>query len=624
MKKIAREHGRLFIDVDGKQVLPVAYMSYLPTLANFDKFRDIGYKFFSVCLYMGDMPINGWSGIRQLDDSVWKSRNEYDFSVVDKNLSLAIDNTDAYVLLRINVNAPSWWLKENPDECTVMEDGKMPYQSVFSQKWIADAKTFLEKLKEHIDKSQYADRVIGWQIAAMNTEEWLAPSWKGVESDFSLVANNFFINWCKDKYKTLSNLNDAWNTNYLSFDEITVPKGEERTKRDIEPIVDLSKYARINDWYYCLNERYSTASYELTKFIKQLFNGDILVGTFYGYIATGAMWCAHTGIDLLLNSPYIDFFACPFPYVDQRKSPTDWFYQSGVNSCERVDKIWFLEGDIRTHKTKLLYDVDPKYVSKDSEYMVMPTWLGPKDEEQSFWHLTKAFSKVLCSSNAFWWFDMWGGWYDTPSLQNLLFRMRNEYEKEMSLPYNSDCEIAVIIDSQSSYAISYSQFSKVVFTQMCEVGFVGAPYDLYIKSMVNSKDLSRYKLVIYVAPYEISASDIDLINTLSSNGITVLITGRKYVVNAKNFINTYDCVNANDLKSYCKKAGVHLYADEKAVVYKSERHICITAPKDGDYELSFKRDCLLTSFISGKKIKTENKKVTITLKEQQSELFIID
>ena len=70
MKKITRKNGRLFIDIDGKQVLPVAYMSYLPTLANFEKFRDIGYKLFSVCLYMGDMPINGWSGIKQLDDSV--------------------------------------------------------------------------------------------------------------------------------------------------------------------------------------------------------------------------------------------------------------------------------------------------------------------------------------------------------------------------------------------------------------------------------------------------------------------------------------------------------------------------------------------------------------------------
>ena len=624
MKKIVRKNGRLFIDIDGKQVLPIAYTSYLPTLASFDKFRDIGYKLFSVCLYMGDMPINGFSGIKQLDDSIWKSRNEYDFSIVDKNLSIAIENSDAYVLLRINVNAPSWWLKENPDECTVMENGITPYQSVFSQKWITDVKVFLEKLKEYIAKSKYADRVIGWQIAAMNTEEWLAPSWKGSESDFSLIAHDYFKNWCKNKYKTLSTLNDTWNTNYLYFDEILVPKAKERTKRDIEPIVDLSKHAKINDWYTCLNERYATASYDLTKFTKQLFDGDILVGCFYGYITTGAMWIGHTGFELLLNSPYIDFFASPFPYVDGRKSPTDWFYQSGMNSCANAGKLWFLEADIRTHKTKLLCEVDTKYVDKGNEYMEMPTWYGPKDEEQSFWHLTKAFSKVLCSSNAFWWFDMWGGWYDTPSLQNLLFRMRNEYEKEMSLPYNNDCEIAVVIDSQSSYAISYSQFSKVVFTQMCEVGFVGAPYDLYLKSMVNSKDLSRYKLVIYVAPYELSAYDIDLLNTLSSSGNTVLITGRKYVVNGENLINTYDCVNATDLKSYCEMAGVHLYANTKAVIYKSEHHICITAPKDSDYELSFKRDCVLTSFISGKKIKTENKKITITLKEQQSELFIID
>lgn len=624
MKKITRKNGRLFIDVDNKQVLPIAYTSYLPTLANFDKFRDLGYKLFSVSLFMGDKPINGFSGIKPFEDSIWKSRNEYDFSTVDKNLSIALKNSDAYAILRINVNVPSWWLDENPTERTVMEDGNAPYQSAFSEKWIADVKTFLTKLKEHISLSIYSGKVIGWQIAAMNTEEWLAPSYKGSESDFSPVATDYFRNWCKNKYKSISTLNDTWNTNHLSFDEVLVPKSIERSKRDIEPIVDLSKHTKINDWYYCLNERYATASYELTKFTKQLFNGDILVGCFYGYIATGAMWCGHTGIELLINSPYIDFFASPFPYVDGRKSPTDWFYQSGMNSCLNASKIWFLEADVRTHKTKLLCDVDTKYVDKGNEYMEMPAWHGLKNEEESFWHLTKAFSKVLCSSNGFWWFDMWGGWFDTPAIQNLLLRMRNEYEKEMSLPYSSDSEVAVVLDSQSSYAISYSHFSDVVFKQMCELGFGGAPYDLYLKSTLKNEDLTRYKLVVYISPYEVTSYDVDFMKSLIKNKKVVLLTGRKYIDNAENLINVPNCVSANELKKYFKQAGVHIYSDESAVIYKSPRHICITATKDSDYVINLKSDCTLTSFITGKKIKTENKKAKITLKYQQSELFIIE
>ena len=623
MKKIAKRNGRLFIDIDGKQVLPIAYTSYLPSVASYDKFRDIGYKLFSVCLYMGDMPINGFSGIKQLDDSIWKARDKYDFSVVDKNLSIAIENSDAYALLRINVNTPSWWLKENPDECTVMENGAVPYQSAFSDKWIADVKVFLEKLKEHIAKSKYADRVIGWQIAAMNTEEWLAPSWKGNESDFSVIAHEFFRNWCKNKYKTLDNLNYTWNTKYLSFDEILVPTGKERASRDVEPMVDLLKNARINDWFYCLNERYATASYDLTKYTKQLFNNDILVGCFYGYIAAGAMWCGHSGIELLMNSPYIDYFASPFPYVDGRKTPKDWFYQSGISTCHNAGKLWFLEADIRTHKTKLLCDVDTKYVDKGNEYMELPTWHGLKDEKQSFWHLTKAFSKVLCSSNAFWWFDMWGGWFDTPAMQNLLMRMRLEYEKEMALPFANESEVAVVLDSQTPYAISGAHFSKTVFRQLCELGFVGAPYDLYIKSMVTIEDLSKYKLVFYMAPYEINNADVDLIKTLTLNGKLVLLNGKKYLDNAENLIDVPDGFSASDLKTYCLKAGVHLYTDKNAVIYKNKRYICITAPEDGDYVLTLKRDCSLTSFITGKKIKTDNKKVTIPLKCHQSELFII-
>ncbi len=363
----------------------------------------------------------------------------------------------------------------------------------------------------------------------------------------------------------------------------------------------------------------------MTKFIKQLYNGDILVGCFYGYITTCPPGTGHTGLEILINSPYVDYFASPFPYVDGRKSPTDWFYQSAMTTCLNAGKLWFLEADIRTHKTKLLCDVDTKYVDKGNEYMEMDCWLGVKDEEQSFWHLTKAFSKVLCSSNAFWWFDMWGGWFDTPKMQNLLLRMRLEYEKEMALPYQPNSEIAIVLDSQASYALSNPYFYKVVFNQMCELGFASAPYDIYLKSMATGADLSNYKLVIYIAPYDLTPVDVDLIKALSLNGKKVILTGKKYVdFNDENITNVPDLIAKDTLKDYYKKANVHIYANKNAVVYKSERHICITAPKDGDYELSFKRDLLLTSFISGKKIKTENKKVTITLKEQQSELFIID
>jgi hypothetical protein len=159
---------------------------------------------------------------------------------------------------------------------------------------------------------------------------------------------------------------------------------------------------------------------------------------------------------------------------------------------------------------------------------------------------------------------------------------------------------------------------------MCELGFSGAPYDMYLKSTLKNEDLTRYKLVVYISPYEVTSYDVDFMKSLIKNKKVVLLTGRKYIDNAENLINVPNCVSANELKKYFKQAGVHIYSDESAVIYKSPRHICITATKDSDYVINLKSDCTLTSFITGKKIKTENKKAKITLKYQQSELFIIE
>ena len=624
MKRVVEKNGRLLINVDGKEVMPIAYTSYLPHYASYNKFKDIDYNLFSAVLYMGDKPLHGFSGIKKLEEGIWKARDVYDFSIADRILNVALGDSDAYVLLRLNVNTPSWWLEENPDDCTLMEDGTTPYQSVFSDKWIEDVRTYLTKLKAYIAQSRFAKNVIGWQIAAMNTEEWLAPVWNGNESDFSVCAHEYFRTWCKNKYATIENLCDSWSRHYLDFEEILVPKLKERKERLKNDIIDTKKYAYVNDWYYCLNERYATALHSLAKFTKELFNGDILVGCFYGYIGQCTLDTGHTCIESLIDSPYIDFFASPFSYVDGRKSATDWFYHSGMQTCANNGKIWFLEADVRTHKTKLLCDVDTKYVDKNNEYMEMPCWHPLKTEDESVWHTIKAFSKILCSANAFWWFDMWGGWYDSQRLLDLLARMKDEYIQEMSKPYASESEIAVILDSQSSFAVSNSYFKKVVYDELCQLGFVGAPYDLYLKSCVTDNQLKDYKLVIYPAPNELNSRDLEVICSLSNHNKIVLIGGKQFDISHKNVYNEPCLVNTQALKSYCEKANVHTYVKNNAVIYKSERHICITAPNEGEYELNFPHECALTSFTSGKKVLTKDKKLKIALKEMQSELLLIE
>ena len=281
MKKIVEKNNRLFIEIDGKEIEPIAYVSYLPRYADYADFAKLGYNLFSVCSYMGDLPINLVSGIRPLEEGLWKARDVYDFSPLERTLKIALEgNENAYILLRMNVNVPHWWVQENPDESTLLEDGTILNQSVFSKKWFEDVGKFFVKLKEFLDGSKYKDNVIAIQVGAMNTEEWLAPSTGECDSDFSRCATLAFIDYCKNKYKSVSNLNRGWRVNYESFNEITVPSGAERKNRNKYPIINETKEKRVNDWHRCINEAYAFAIETLLKKLRALYGNEMLLGCF--------------------------------------------------------------------------------------------------------------------------------------------------------------------------------------------------------------------------------------------------------------------------------------------------------------------------------------------------------
>ena len=174
--QIIRKNDNLMIEANGEPLSPAAYMSYLENNADYEGFKKVGYSLFCACVYMGDCTINEISGVRPFNDHVWKARGVYDFTPVHDSLKNIVGEgkEKAYVMLRVNLNAPLWWRVENPDECTVLSDGKAYMQSIFSKKWLEDAKVFLEKLCAYVHSCEFSENVVAVQVAGMQTEEWLA------------------------------------------------------------------------------------------------------------------------------------------------------------------------------------------------------------------------------------------------------------------------------------------------------------------------------------------------------------------------------------------------------------------------------------------------------------------
>lgn len=624
MKKIVEKNGIIVIEKDGGIISPAAYMTYVTANAEYKDFIDAGYKLFSICLSVGGCPANEEAGfIKGFEEGIWKTPNEFDFSSLDKNLSklLGDGKKELQVILRINLNMPYWWRERYKEELTLFNNGETLMQSVFSERWKEDAKLFLTKLKEHTDGSVYKDNILGWQIAAMHTEEWIAPWLPDICDDFSQPSLLCFRKYCKTKYVDVNRLNAEWKTVFSDFNEITVPTFEERKQKN-ETCSDSGILAKVRDYYTFYNKGYSDAIIYFCRYVKYLFKGDMLAGCFYGYIAQLNCSQGHCSFNDLLDCKEIDFFASPFSYAGQRAKAIDWFYHTPMNSVAEAKKIWFIEADVRTYKTRPLYESAPHLLTErtQKEYFDRPVWKGPKNYEDSVNNILRSFSKVFISRNAFWWFDMWGGWYKGKRFMSLLKKMLELYNAEIEKENKSACEIAVILDQNTSYNVPDSLFYQAVFNQFIELGFLGAPYDIYLLDKFDKKIADRYKMLLFTAPRSLTEVHKEIIKDFDKKGKSVLFTGD---VDGDFDESSTSCFDRKELKEYAEKCGVHLYSYGNTV-YANERYLSVTAATDGTMTVNTPEDCTLVSFMDGKKYKTKNKILNLKVKSNKTFLFEIE
>jgi len=590
--KIVKTDNSLTIEVNGKRVETAAYMTYLEENARYADFQTAGYDLFCACVYMGDGSINENSGVHTFGEHVWKSRENYDFTPVYNSIKKIVGEgaKKAYVMLRVNLNAPRWWRAENPNELVVLSDGvKGQYmQSAFSEKWKADAKIFLKKLCEYIKTFEFSENVIAIQVAGMQTEEWLALRNATGSFDYSLPAQKAYQKYIEKKYKNA----------FKAY----MPTSFELAARHGDKVIDEGKYRNLLDYEQFFNEGFARTIQELCAYVKELTNEDMLVGVFYGYFGQLPCEYGHSGVSLLLHDKNIDFFASPFAYIDGRKTAKDWIYHGVMDSCARANKLWFMEADIRTHKTLPLYETNPELMEGERtvNYFKNPVFMGLPTEKETLWVLLRTFGKVLAAGYAFWWFDMWGGWYDTPAVMQFMTHA-NELYRNYNGKTKKENELAVIMDEKASYGISEEYYDELSRLQLVELGFVGVSYDMY-HSCDEEWAKTHYKTLLYIAPTKYGVKG----NLLLSNSEKIEKNG---------------LFSAAEIAAILRKADTHVFS-EGNIVYANSRFVCLTAAKQGKVQLSMPTACKIRAFTDGKEY--EGTEFVFDMEENQTELFEIE
>lgn len=503
--------------VNGEKFEGAAYITYYTHRNCYKDFADAGYRLFSMPVFFSERSINAVTGIPPFGPGMFDKKGESNFTYFDEDVKKILDACpDAYIFPRINMTLPLWWDEENPDELND-EGFRNEKRACFSsKKWAEQTKSFLKELVEHVDKMPYKNHIIGYQLAGGNTEEWISFDLKG-------------------------------------------SIGKRSRERFLEYIKEFNLENTEEEYYGYLSYIVAKSICDFCGYMKELTNNSLVMGAFYGYtFELVKRTTCHHALQLILENDAVDFICSPVSYDLARVVGMDHVNMLPIDSLKLHKKLYFVENDTRTHLSG---------PPNELPYYNSPLWKGPAPEITR--EIIKMhFSRALLHGHAFWWFDMWGKWYQTDDYMPLFKDINVVVKESLKKPLKSVAKLAVFADEKAYKKIpdECDIHQKVCYEIRRNLGKIAVPYDIYLMSDFETvKD--KYDAIIFLVP-----ARTELVDKCESQVQDFL------EINETN----YD-ISTDTLREFCKNRGVMPYFNEDAVVYENESYFFLHTCVEGEY-----------------------------------------
>lgn len=426
----------------------------------------------------------------------WLAPGVFDYGRFDERIAAILEaNPNAWIFPRVYLAAPPWWCEKYPEEVAreadrrpaaeALERGK-PFASPASEKWRRDTAAALRKFIDHVRSSPYADRVIGYHIASLHTEEWFWHGfWLGPPSywGYDEPSRQAFREFLRRRYGDVAALREAWHDARVDFQTAVVPPKEERTGNDLGFFRDPARSRRVCDFYRFYNELVAHSIECFARVVKDAAGREQICGVFYGYMfeLAGSPESGHMALERLLKCPDVDFFCAPSCYNFRPIGSGASAYMSITEAIRFHGKLWFNENDYRTHRVR------------GPDYRVPTQSLADTIEIQK-----RELAHVITQGTGMWWFDMDGGWYDERPMMEAIGRMNAIAQRSIDFDRSSAAEIAVVVDEESmDFRESRGQLAvDLLDAQRLALHRLGAPFDCVLLNDLAS--LRPYKLYIFL------------------------------------------------------------------------------------------------------------------------------
>jgi len=467
---------------------------------------------------------------------LWAAKDRWDFSELDgriQRILAAVPN--ALFLPRIYLDAPAWWRAENRGEMMLLDNGSPDfgeklfalsregdYPSLASEKWRADMKYALETVLDHIDRSDYADRILGYQLSGQKTEEWYHWSMNCERlGDYSVHAQRAFRDWLQDKYGTDANLQAAWGRADVTLGSAEIPSREERYGDRSKTFRDPRTERPVIDFHTFWSDLMADTIATFAKVVKDQTGGRKVVGAFYAYtfeFTDLGEDAGHLAVGKLLRCPDLDFMLSPCSYFN-RNLPGQPYFRAPVASFHLHGKMFWDDFDQVSFKWYEKLQADPNL--KTWEYQMGLT----KTPEEFVWMNRREVGMALAQGAQLAHFDIHGGYYEDPVILAGVKQLGEVRREALKLEdRTSTAEILLVVDEDSEHYLSFRNplLTPLLSGQIAEMPFV-APYDAVLLSDLEELDTSRYQLVLMLNAFKLDQAQRQTVKQK-------LQTGRKVVV----------------------------------------------------------------------------------------------
>ncbi|GAB3953598.1 hypothetical protein GCM10028805_37620 [Spirosoma harenae] len=492
---------------------------------NLNNFCQIGFRLFQVDLWFEDI----W----------YKNADTLDIRKAQRQIRGVLDQCpDAGVVLRIHVNAPFWWNKAHPEECTQYADTPVdttllagpPYHneehdihaalraSLASTRWQQESGQKLVELCQKLSKTPEGNALIGMHVAGGIYGEWHYWGFIEHDPDTGPAMTNYFRNWLKTKYKTVSALQKAWQSPNATFENAIVPNVTERLKTQDGFFKDPVQDQRTIDYFTAQQQVVADDAIYFCRLAKENWPRPLVTGIFYGYLHmtfNRQTVGGHLFIQQVLDSPYIDYLSAPQTYwPDSRKAGGSGNSRGIIESTLLHGKLWFDEID-----NGYLYKNDFENIRYTSRF------------DTTYANIMKRCALLpLMRGIGFWFYDFGPqkgfGWWDDPKYLAAMKAEKELFEKRLAVPYHSEADVLYVWSQDVFYYLKSAPLPITVnvldhsIEQAMRSGAVGDHVYDFDLSRVN---LAQYKAVVFMNVYKLTDAQRTYIqNNVAKGGRTIV------------------------------------------------------------------------------------------------------